>query len=710
MAHVASLLNNQTLGEQPFDFNSNHLHAPDYAVRVNTYWFLSLILSLITVLVGIVSLQWLREFQRYPRNLSSRKILAMRTMRSEAFHDWFVPEIFAGLPLLLQLALILFFVGLADFLLHLGYYLVAIPVITAIGSTFIFLFLTTTLPCLQSFWLINKPERSSVPSECPYKSPQSWAFLRFCSSWPVRLALACAGSFLFSMAIVTVSPIFFLLRKWGRHYYLWKLVDRLRFPLQLKFLRTFHNWDLLDEFWLDERQRIATRSLLPVGHLPKVSGNADYDAARGLSHIINNDAREESMAIAVYHCFQELPLDVCQDDIFDLMIEGLPGWVKAQRASRMSPSLRSPSNTMIRCENEVFLLARMPQTANSRTIHIFRKRQLEVFVRILSYIFTDEPWEQHPQIEHKVTSDDTSKRTSPGRMLIPTCLKSAKGFASLPEPLRTGKCSSLSESEIFILTRYTSDLKEQLLIIYESFVQNSLSDTCSDDLSKLGLCYKEEVLGDFMQVIQAMTLSLVSSNTKDREHNARLLSKLISVINLLTQQLLRVQPQRSQIESLEQNEAPSQTTPNGLETPHPTTKVLTFHISILYLSRFDYTAWAHILHREPDFARAFKSLVSAAHTYEQNVSGRAKFALHHMHYYKQWRQLVREVLRETIPSISPDTSGSHSQQGLERDTVVDPPPGDCYIDIQHSAPSDVTEITKPTPLAISIHLPQQRAL
>ena len=213
-----------------------------------------------------------------------------------------------------------------------------------------------------------------------------------------------------------------------------------------------------------------------------------------------------------------------------------------------------------------------------------------------------------------------------------------------------------------------------------------------------------------MQVIQAMTLSLVSSNAEDRERNGRLLSKLISAINLLTQNLLRVEPQRSQTESPEHHSVPSRSTLNGLETPHPTTKVLTFHISILYLSRFDYTAWAHILHREPDFAEAFKSLVSAAHVHERNVSGKTKFALHHTHYYGQWQQLVREVLRETIPSTSPDASGNHSQHGLARDTVVDPPPGDCYIDIQHSAPSDTTEITRPTPLAISIHLPQQRAL
>ncbi|KDR75476.1 hypothetical protein GALMADRAFT_26854, partial [Galerina marginata CBS 339.88] len=37
---------------------------PSFVIRLNTFWFLSLVLSLSTVLLGIISLQWLREHQR----------------------------------------------------------------------------------------------------------------------------------------------------------------------------------------------------------------------------------------------------------------------------------------------------------------------------------------------------------------------------------------------------------------------------------------------------------------------------------------------------------------------------------------------------------------------------------------------------------------------------------------------------------------------
>ncbi|CAA7270821.1 unnamed protein product [Cyclocybe aegerita] len=88
-------------------------------VRVNVFWFLSLVLSWTTVLIGIVSLQWLREHQRYGESLTPRKSLAIFHMRAAASEDWHVQKIFAALPLLLQVALVLFFAGIIDFILSL---------------------------------------------------------------------------------------------------------------------------------------------------------------------------------------------------------------------------------------------------------------------------------------------------------------------------------------------------------------------------------------------------------------------------------------------------------------------------------------------------------------------------------------------------------------------------------------------------------------
>ncbi|KAF9484109.1 hypothetical protein BDN70DRAFT_798383, partial [Pholiota conissans] len=88
------------------------------SVRINVCWFLSLILSLTTVLVGTIALQWLREHQSYPP-FSPKESLAILRMRTQSLKAWYVPQIFAGLPLLLQGALILFLAGLIDFTLPL---------------------------------------------------------------------------------------------------------------------------------------------------------------------------------------------------------------------------------------------------------------------------------------------------------------------------------------------------------------------------------------------------------------------------------------------------------------------------------------------------------------------------------------------------------------------------------------------------------------
>ena len=88
-------------------------------VRINIVWFLSLTVSLTTVLVGILCLQWLREFQR-DAALPHKDAVALRQMRYEGLIQWHVPGILSILPLLLQLSLVLFFIGLLDLLWYWG--------------------------------------------------------------------------------------------------------------------------------------------------------------------------------------------------------------------------------------------------------------------------------------------------------------------------------------------------------------------------------------------------------------------------------------------------------------------------------------------------------------------------------------------------------------------------------------------------------------
>ncbi|THG92936.1 hypothetical protein EW026_g8147 [Hermanssonia centrifuga] len=81
------------------------------AIRINALWFTSLIFSLITASFGILVKQWLREYLGVDYT-SPRARLRARQFRYPGLAKWKVFEIAALLPLLLQLSLGLFFVGL----------------------------------------------------------------------------------------------------------------------------------------------------------------------------------------------------------------------------------------------------------------------------------------------------------------------------------------------------------------------------------------------------------------------------------------------------------------------------------------------------------------------------------------------------------------------------------------------------------------------
>ncbi|KDR79392.1 hypothetical protein GALMADRAFT_137234 [Galerina marginata CBS 339.88] len=142
-------------------------------VRINAAWFLSLTLGLTTVLIGILCLQWLREYQR-DAALPHKEAVALRQMRYEGLLYWRVPDILSLLPILLQSSLILFFIGLLD-LLWARHTLVAGCVTAAVGVVMLFLAATTALPALQHAFTKDKHLRVK---QCPYKSPQSWLFYR----------------------------------------------------------------------------------------------------------------------------------------------------------------------------------------------------------------------------------------------------------------------------------------------------------------------------------------------------------------------------------------------------------------------------------------------------------------------------------------------------------------------------------------------------
>ena len=171
----------------PHDSTLSGLLVTSSNLRVNAFWFVSLILSLTTVLVGTVALQWLREHQRPTDDLSPQLAYSLLRMQTEAMERWHVPDIFTALPLLFQLGLVLFLTGIADFVWHLNR-TVAAPVIIAVCGALFFLISTSLLPTLQVLTLfLHRRSKSMTPrAPCPYKSPQAWALHRLVS-WTIHL-------------------------------------------------------------------------------------------------------------------------------------------------------------------------------------------------------------------------------------------------------------------------------------------------------------------------------------------------------------------------------------------------------------------------------------------------------------------------------------------------------------------------------------------
>lgn len=128
--------------------------APGLAVRINIFWFLSLAISLVAALFAIVVQQWLRE---YPLNhvRSAMDGVKLRQFRYGALYRWGVPMLIGLLPVLLQISLVLFLVGLLNLIYTLN------------RTVFLSLVIISGIPLLI---LIITPAMHVLSTSCPYKS------------------------------------------------------------------------------------------------------------------------------------------------------------------------------------------------------------------------------------------------------------------------------------------------------------------------------------------------------------------------------------------------------------------------------------------------------------------------------------------------------------------------------------------------------------
>lgn len=88
-------------------------------VRVNIYWFLSLVFSLFAALLATLVQGWARDYMRiFKRYSNPRKLARIRQYLHEGVENWYMSTTAEAVPGLVHISLFLFFIGLADFLLN----------------------------------------------------------------------------------------------------------------------------------------------------------------------------------------------------------------------------------------------------------------------------------------------------------------------------------------------------------------------------------------------------------------------------------------------------------------------------------------------------------------------------------------------------------------------------------------------------------------
>ncbi|KAJ3556464.1 hypothetical protein NM688_g2017 [Phlebia brevispora] len=127
---------------------------PMVAVKINTLWVISLTLTLIVAFFAITVQQWLRRIPTL-RQQSIRECIRQRQFRYLGLRSWQVHTIISLLPAILQIAVVLFLVGLLYLLQSLNHGILVAYAIVA-GIALLLYLVSAVLP--------------AILPESPYKS------------------------------------------------------------------------------------------------------------------------------------------------------------------------------------------------------------------------------------------------------------------------------------------------------------------------------------------------------------------------------------------------------------------------------------------------------------------------------------------------------------------------------------------------------------
>lgn len=160
-------------------------------IRVNIFWFLSLSISLIAALFAIMVQQWMQNYSLRGGVSSGRISVRIRHFRFKALNRWGVPDVVAILPVLLQSALVLFFIGLINLLWDLTQ-VIAITITIFLCLPILFFLATAFLPAFYP--------------NCPYKSPLAAMVY---STWHTLVVIV--NHTIWALAVVLYTTTFIVL-------------------------------------------------------------------------------------------------------------------------------------------------------------------------------------------------------------------------------------------------------------------------------------------------------------------------------------------------------------------------------------------------------------------------------------------------------------------------------------------------------------------
>ncbi|KAJ3557309.1 hypothetical protein NM688_g1543 [Phlebia brevispora] len=232
----------------PFQNVTSAFTPPAIAVPVNTLWVLSLTLSLLSAFFAIAVQQWLRQL-RLPADIPARRAVELLALRADGLKTWQVPGIISFLPLLLQVAVVLFLIGLLILLRSLNATVAIVFGIVAVLGLMAFL-VSTFIPLLSD--------------RCPYRSPVVPTVLIVLQwlSYPICL-LAVVGIFPFN-AILRSPAGQAILQAEIIPFAVWDFFDDFDIWFHRKllaYIKSFGQHMFVDvgQFWLQrEYQQVLT--------------------------------------------------------------------------------------------------------------------------------------------------------------------------------------------------------------------------------------------------------------------------------------------------------------------------------------------------------------------------------------------------------------------------------------------------------------------